>query len=158
MNILLALPIPLLFVLTMSAALMVGTGKKEYSKNYSNTQSGFFCFNAMYGLVCGLTLWVLSGFSIQASLFTFLLGILFGLLTMAATMFNLRALTLGPWAYTTVICSLSTIIPTLSGAFFWNENIGMFQFIGIALMLASIILSIKRENDDKQDWSIQHYK
>ena len=150
MNRLLALPIPMLFVVTMSACLLVGVGKKEYSKNYSNTRIGFFCFNAMYGFICGLMLWALSGFSLQASTFTILLGVIFGLVTMGATLFNLRALTLGSWAYTTVISSLSTIIPALSGMIFWNEKIGVFQCIGIILMVISIIFSVKRDKDEKK--------
>lgn len=147
------MPIPLLFVVTMSACLAVGVGKKEVSKNYSDTQGGFFCFNALYGLVCAFTLWTLAGFSVQASCFTLLLGAVFGVVTLCSTLFNLRALTLGSWAYTTVIGSVSTLIPTLSGAIFWDERIGGFQIVGIVLMAVSIALSVKRdENDKKGGW------
>ncbi len=151
MKLLFSLPIPVLFATTMIACLLVNVGKKEYSKNYSNTQVGFFCFNAVYGLVCAICIWALSGFFVQASGYTIILGIVFGLVTMGAMMFCLYALTLGSWAYTTVICSLSTIIPMLSGVMFWNERIARVQIIGMILMLASIVLSVKQDKRESED-------
>ena len=150
MEALLALPVPVLFVVTTVACLIAGVTKKEYSERYSNTQSGFFLFNAGYGAVCALALFALSGFTLSASAFTIWAGAVFGVVTMTSTLCYLRALTLGPWGYTTVIYSLSTIIPAFSGALFWNEKLSVLQWIGIVLMCVSIILSVERKNDGKK--------
>ena len=150
MEALLALPVPVLFVVTTVACLIAGVTKKEYSERYSNTQSGFFLFNAGYGAVCAFALFALSGFTLSASPFTVWTGAVFGVVTMASTLFYLRALTLGSWGYTTVIYSLSTIIPAFSGTLFWSEQLSLLQWIGIALMCVSIVFSVEKKDGEKK--------
>ena len=57
-------------------------------------------------------------------------------------MYYLKAFDIGPFSYTMVIASLSTIIPALSGFFFFNETISVVQIIGMILMVICFIFSV----------------
>ena len=83
------------------------------------------------------------------SLFTVGLALLFGIITLLQQITNMKALESGPFSYTTVIISLSTLIPTLSGYFFWNEKIAVVQIIGIVLLLVCFVLSVNNKSDNK---------
>ena len=76
-------------------------------------------------------------------------GIIFGLTVVAQLWLNLKALAIGPFSYTSVLISLSTVIPTLSGIF-WDEKITYMQMIGIVLMVICILLSADKDNSQKK--------
>ena len=56
----------------------------------------------------------------------------------------------GPWAYTSVIISLSAMIPALSGTLFWNERIVWPQIVGMVLMVGCLVLSVDNKPDQKK--------
>ena len=82
---LLSLPVPLLFVVTMTCRLFVETSNRNYSKKYSDNQLGFLFFNGVSGVVCALVLFIAS-FSLDVSLFTICTGLAYGVITMMSTM------------------------------------------------------------------------
>ncbi len=53
----------------------------------------------------------------------------------------------GSFSYTTVISSLSTVIPAFSGAIIWSEKLLPQQYVGVLLMVACFILSVKKEEE-----------
>ena len=53
-------------------------------------------------------------------------------------------------SYTAVIISFSTLISALSGVAFFGESLGWVQGVGIAMMLGSFVLAIKKEKDEKK--------
>lgn len=69
------------------------------------------------------------------SLFTVLLGIVFGVVTALRNVYNMQALSTGPMNITLMITTSSTIIPTLSGAFFAQGLVG-----GIATLITICIM------------------
>lgn len=150
MEFLLSLPVPLLFVITMAACFASSVCKRNYSKSFSDTQSGLFFYNGVSGFICAAVLLALSGFACTMSWYTALMGALFGVLTMTSAITNLKATAIGPWAYTTVIVSLATIIPTFSGVLFWNEKLNALQIVGIVLMVVCVLLSVQNNESDKK--------
>ncbi len=146
---LLSLPVPLLFVVTMTCRLFVETSNRNYSKKYSDNQLGFLFFNGVSGAVCALVLFIAS-FSLNVSLFTICTGLAYGVITMMSTMTRLHALSIGPWAYTSVIIALSTLIPTFSGVLFWDEKLTLLQIIGIVLIVVCVVMSVQKKQDDKK--------
>ena len=133
-----------LLILSMSAALAGSIVRKIYTDKTAGSIRWIYLFNIVCSLLpCGILL-VWDGLG-NVSLFTVLLGSLFGLVTVAQTVFNLKALETGPMSYTTVICSFSTIISALSGAVFFGESLGATHIIGMVLMAASFLLAVNRQ-------------
>ena len=144
------IPVLVLFIITLLANPVAGITRTYFSKNVSQTVAGYHLFNAVSSLVCGVTLLLLSGGDLQMSVYTLLMAVLFGLITAAQQLITSAALSVGPWSYTTVIISMSTVITALSGALFFNESIRVTQIFGIVLMLGCLILSVKKEEGEQK--------
>ena len=134
-------PVALLLSISLAAALGRNIIVRNYSRRDGLTNADVHFFNAVSALLSALVLLIWGGFG-TISLFTLLCGIAFGLTVGFQNLFFVRALALGPWSYTTVIVSLSSLITTLSGAVFWHESITVVQWIGIACMVGCSVLSV----------------
>ena len=136
----------------LTVSLVAALGGSIFKKLYTNRDSrlsGSFAYTAVGCLVAAAVLFAWGGFG-KASLFTVLLGVLFGAVTALQGVTNMAALQVGPLSYTTVIISFSTLISALSGVLFFGESIGLWQIIGMALMLASFALANGGENGGKR--------
>ncbi|MBR6776353.1 MAG: EamA family transporter, partial [Clostridia bacterium] len=136
----------------LTVSLVAALGGSIFKKLYTNRDSrlsGSFAYTAVGCLVAAADLFAWGGFG-KASLFTLLLGVLFGAVTALQGVTNMAALQVGPLSYTTVIISFSTLISALSGVLFFGESIGLWQIIGMALMLASFALANGGENGGKR--------
>lgn len=140
--------IPVSLCITMSAYLFGAIFKKYYSREFSQKSSRHI-YNAITSFIVVITLLLWGGIG-KPSLFTILLGVLFGVITAIYQIVNLKALEMGPVSYTTVIISLSTILPALSGAIFWHEKLGVSQIVGMVLLVACLFLSINFKDKDKK--------
>ena len=144
------IPVFLLFIVTLICGIANSNYKAYYIKKTMKNESELYSFNAGAGLVCTVVLFFLSGCSLETSLYSVLLGIIFGFTTMMSAIFSAKAIKIGPFGYTTVIISLATALTALSGAFFWNETLSIFKIIGIILMIGSFFFAIDTENHDEK--------
>ncbi len=127
--------------ISMASNLFSGIIKKGINNKYENSFFSYQFFNCVVSLFSAVFLVVMSE-NLSASFFTVALAIVFGAVTLIQQISNLMALENGPFSYTSVIISLSTLIPALSGAIFWNEKISFLQCIGILFLVLSLILSV----------------
>ena len=141
--------IPLTLLLSLAATLGGGVAKKYYTEKVSTGLSTGFVFNAVSCLGATLVLLCWGGFG-ASSVFTTGLGILFGAVTAFQGIAHIAALQVGPMSYTAVIISFSTLISALSGVAFFGESLGWIQGVGIAMMLGSFVLAIKKEKEEKK--------
>ena len=151
------IPVLVLFIITLLANPVAGITRTYFSKNVSQTVAGYHLFNAVSSLVCGVTLMLLSGGDFRMSGYTLLMAVLFGLITAAQQVITSAALSVGPWSYTSVIVSMSTVITALSGALFFNESIRVTQIIGIVMMLGCLIFSVKKEEGDQKKKTLRWF-
>ena len=119
------------------------------TKTYENSAAARHIFNMITSLVAAITIFAMAG-SLKASFFTVILAVVFGLTTAIQRVTHLQALEMGPFSYTSVIVSLSMLIPTLSGAVIWGEHIYTIQIVGIVLMVGCLILSVDFNNDNEE--------
>ena len=136
----------------LTVSLVAALGGSIFKKLYTNRDSrlsGSFAYTAVGCLVAAAVLFAWGGFG-KASLFTVLLGVLFGAVTALQGVTNMAALQVGPLSYTTVIISFSTLISALSGVLFFGESIGLWQIIGMVLMLASFAFANGGETGEKR--------
>lgn len=138
--------IPISLTVSMLACLLGGIIRKYYTERYGGAGSARHVFNAVTSVAAAAVLFLWGGIS-SASPFTLILGAAFGVVTAVQTITTLAAMERGPWAYTTVITSLSMLIPTLSGALIWHESIGPLKIVGIVFMVACLVLSVDGGKD-----------
>lgn len=139
----------LLLAVSMLACLLCGIITKLFTQRYGDRSVVQHFHNALVSLISGIALLALGGLP-DASVFTIVLGLVFGLITALQKITTLQALSCGPYAYTTVISCLSTLIPALSGAIFWQEHIAPVQYVGIVLMLGCFVLSVNVSGEQKK--------
>lgn len=137
----------LLFV-SMIANLTSVVLRKLFCNRFEDKNEMFYFFNMTVSLFTAICILIMSG-GIEISAFTFKMGILFGVITALQQFFNLKALNEGPYAYTGVIASLSSIIPAFSGYLIWNEEITKYQIFGIVLMVLCFICSADFKKEEK---------
>ena len=148
----------LLLTVSMFACLASGISRNYYCKLLAVNARSYYLLNGSCGAVCAVLLWAMGGFGLPAvSPFTLWLGVVFGLVTMTQGISNAAALRAGPWAYTSVITSLATIIPALSGVLFWNESIGVLQVLGMLLMIGCFVLSVDAKAGSAQRKASLHW-
>ena len=139
----------LLLLISMFCALFANIIKKHSTARFEAKSSLRFFFNAVISLSCVVVFFIISGVP-EISAFTLLLGMLFGLITAIQFFFSLLSYQSGPFSYTSVIISLSTIISALSGYFIWGEKIAPIQIVGMALMLTCFVLSVDFSKSNKK--------
>lgn len=141
--------ITLTLIISMSAFLLGGIIRKYYMGKGSGSTSAVFIFNAVGSVVSALVLFFWGGFS-SVSLFTLIMGVLFGIVVAVQAITNLKALELGPMSYTQTIISCSTLISALSGAMFFGEKLAWAHIVGMALMLISFALAVDSKGEKKK--------
>lgn len=133
-------------IVSMAANWTGGVAKKYFTNRFGGPAVTRHIYNAVGSLVCAAVFLLWGGFG-TASTFTLLLGVVFGIVTAVGSIASLKAIEIGPWAYTTVITSLSMLIPTLSGVLLWHEPIRVLQIFGMVLMVVCLILSVDTDAD-----------
>ena len=136
-------------IISMAANWLGGVVRKYFTNRFSGKAATRHIYNAVVSFVSAVVLFLWGGFG-TASLFTILLGTVFGIVTALQQIANLKAIETGPWAYTTVITALSMLIPTLSGVLIWHEQIRALQIIGILFMVVCLILSVDAGGDTEK--------
>lgn len=142
------IPVGVLLPVSMSACLGGGILGNYYSKKATGKRAAYLK-TAVCSVVSAIFLFIASGFDISFSWYSFVLAVAFGLIVMLSSVFNVLALNIGPWAYTSMLVSMSTIITALSGYIIWGEALGVFKIIGLLFMVGCLILSVEKKEEDE---------
>lgn len=143
-------PALLLLLISVFVCLISGTIGNLYSKKYISGIKDRFLYGMITQSFAAIVLFVFSGFTLKCSTYTIVLAICFGAITVIQSLSNLSALAIGPWSYTTVIGSVSTVITALSGYLFWKEELTITKVIGVALMVLCLSLAVSNDNNKKK--------
>lgn len=144
-----------MFIITLACGVLSGNYNAYYVKKTVKNTRELYALEAGCDFICAVALFLLGGCSFRGSLYSVLLGILFGVFTMSNAILNAKAIKIGPYGYTKVIVSLSTAITALSGAIFWKESLSIFKILGILLMLVCFFFAIDTENDTEKKANIK---
>lgn len=140
--------IPVALCITMLAYLYGTIFRKPYSKQFPNKMARHG-YNTISSFVATIVLLFWGGIG-NPSGFTILLAVVFGLITALCQVATLKALEFGAVSYTTVMISLSTLIPALSGVLIWREELGGAQIVGMALLVVCLFLSVDFRDKNKK--------
>lgn len=137
-------------------AIILGSGRSVFSKRMtSGTDSKkLFYFNQFLLFLSGTVsvfLCNIKAFA-TATAKTFIYGAIFGIVTIIAQWCYTVALNKGPTSICAMIYSFGFILPTVSGALFWNEPFGITTFIGLFIAVSAIIVSsFTNKTDSKKE-------
>ena len=136
-------------IVSMTACLMAYIFKKVYSNRSNGGMTGVYVYSSLGCIVSAIVLLLWGGFD-GMSVFTCILGLLFGLAISLQEIFMIKALRTGPMSYTMVIVSCSTVFIALSGFFFFGERIGVLQLVGILFMIGSFVFATEKKEGEKK--------
>lgn len=139
----------LVFSILMNV-LTCGIMRADYCKKHIRNNAELYLFNAVSSVLSAIVLAIVAAVmdSLTApSMFTVLMGVIFGLATALCAIFGMLSLECGPLSYSNIIASCSMIIPALSGMALYGESISAAQYVGAALMLVSFFCAVDKKND-----------
>lgn len=111
----------------------------RYAKADKPDTAGIFTFNAIsYGTAAVVTFFF--GIGKNLSLTTLICAAAYALAVFSLQALSVAAMTIGPMSLTSLFVLYGMIIPSLAGPIFWKEPFGIFQVVGMLVMLASIWL------------------
>lgn len=116
-------------------------------KTILNTTKHINLFNVVNYSVCVLLFGLLL-LKENISVFTFLLGLLFGVVTALSNLFKMLSLSNGPMNLTLLVTTSSMIIPTMSGVFF-GEKFSLAKLCAVFVLIGFIYLSVSKSDDTK---------
>ena len=111
-------------------------------KKELKTGESVYLFNSIVFTVCA----VLFGIGLiggHISLFTIMLGVLFGVITALSNLYKMLSLGAGPMHITILITTSSMIIPTMSGVFF-GESFSLPKLICVFVLIFFIYSSLEK--------------
>ncbi len=121
--------------------------------SFSFKKREFFGIQALIFGIGSIALLIVNFFSFNGlSAYTFFLALIYGVLLVCAQWFYTIALANGKIALCATIYSFGFLIPTLSGAIFWDERITAFGALGILVAVPVLIISgiSKKTKDDNK--------
>lgn len=120
-----------------------------FSKDKKGNPADLHLMNFATMLIAGIGLLPFADFTVMPSMFTLLLGVLFGILTISGAFCSMKALSLGPVSYTQLIGCSSMIVPAFSGAIFWQEDLSVGHIIAVVLLLGCFFFSSASNTNDR---------
>ena len=138
----------LIFSVIMSL-LSCGILRNEFCKKELAGNSDLYIFNTVNSLLSAITLVIVaavSGSLCIPSMYTLLMGVIFGMATALCAILSMIALESGPLSYTNVIVSCAMVIPALSGLVLYGEAVSAWQYVGIVLMIVSFACAVDSDN------------
>ncbi len=135
----------LLVALTLLSSVTQNCLFNRASKKDLETNNHIYYFNVIISLVC-IVLFGVMLIGGTLSLFTVLLGVIFGVMTALRMVYNMQALATGPMNLTLMMATASTIIPTLSGIFF-GEKFSFAKLILVFVLIGFIYISLEKDKN-----------
>ena len=136
-----------LLLTSISSIILQNCLHNYVTKQKLRSGSAILSFNGLIYLVCVLIFGILL-LRASLSLYTAVLGVLFGIVTSLANTYKLLALTKGPMHLTLLFTTSSMIIPAMSGVFF-GEGFSIAKLLIVLLLLLFLYLSFERKPSAK---------
>ena len=92
------------------------------------------------------------GTAFKVSLFSFVMAVVFAVVTVGAQYLSLLAMSLGSMSYSVLFTYLSMLIPTLFGIIAYKAPFGWLQVVGVILMLITFVLSLDLNSDKSMNF------
>lgn len=145
----------LLLVISIASIVLQNCLLNHVSKKSLHGRADTYFYNALMSAVC-LLLFGAMAIGRSISLYTVLLGIAFGMMTVLASYTKMIALARGPMHITTLIITSSMLIPTLAGVVLFGEPFSPGKLIAAIALIVFIYLSAGKSGDThvSRSWAV----
>ena len=142
----------ILYYLMLLGSILFATGNNVcYHQLANEGKYSRFLFTALSSAVWVVGLIPFINLS-QINSLEIIFGVIYGVVQAMFLFFKMRAMSTGPISITSVVCNCSMLVTTLFGIIAYNERSSMLQFIGLAAILASVILCADPKSDMKKQY------
>ncbi len=118
--------------------------QKKYQRSESATLAAGLKFNAVSGLLKAIIFFVLSGFTLEFSVFSITLALLMAVANIAYVLIGFQILKHASMAlYSLFLMCGGMLLPYFYGVLFLNEEVNAFRMVGVLIILIAILLSNK---------------
>ena len=136
----------LIFIIVLSMSVQ-GIAQKQY--NIKTSDKGAFLFSGISMLAAAVFFLITSGGKLSFKMEVLPYCLAFALFFGMAILFTFFAVREGSLSFTSLATSYSLIIPTLSGLVLYHETVSVFFYVGLAVLLVSLVL-INEYKDGKR--------
>ncbi len=150
-------PIWLLLAISVITNSLNGIVKASFSKRIEMTDRINWKFNFWQNIITlflTVIIYFASGSDFSFSVYSAFFGMVMGITTVTTAFYGLKALSVGPISYTSILISLSAIIPAFAGAIAFGEKITYIQLIGIVFMILCAIFSQNKDSKESNAVSL----
>ncbi|MBR5307849.1 MAG: EamA family transporter [Clostridia bacterium] len=134
----------LLLVTSITSMVLNNSLMSRVSKTMLSGRTDVYRYNALSYIIC-IALFGAMTLGGSISLYTVILGVLFGTVTLLSNFYRTLALAKGPTHITILITTSSMIIPTLSGVVMGLEEFRPLKLVAMAVLIFFIYLSAKKD-------------
>lgn len=137
----------LLFSISLAGNVIGNCLTNSFSKKIEGSKEKANTFSAIEFFVCVIAYFIIL-LNQSVSLYTVVLGLLYGLATAFSKYYLIRALSIGPMHLTLLITTSSMLIPTLSGIFF-GEKFKVLKLLVALCLIFFVYLSFNKTKSEK---------
>ena len=127
-------------------------GRNMFNKRISGNpfpSKAFFCAQAILFLAADIFILLFAKLETPHK-FTVIYAVIYAFCLIGAQWFYTMALQKGTTSVCAAVYSLNFIFPTLSGALFWKETLGLTKIIGILLVIPALYFSSLQDGPRKR--------
>lgn len=142
------------FLITLSAVCVAAqfTFNKLYQKNIVKSTGELLLFPLITGVIATLLFLCLNGFSVAYSSFSVILAAAEALILFSSMLCGIFVVKWGRVSVYTVFMMLGGMfLPYLYGVIFLNESIGVFEIVGMIVLIAGLFLSVIPDKNEKTE-------
>ena len=139
--------VALFSILSITSMVVQNSIYNSVSKKTLTTNGRLNKYNMLAFLVC-IVLFGMFMFGESISLYTVLLGLVFGIATALSNLYRMMALSSGPMHITLLVTTSSMIIPTMSGVFF-GEKFSLAKLVLVFVLIGFIYMSMNSKGGEK---------
>lgn len=139
--------VALFSVLSITSMVVQNSIYNRVSKKTLTTDGRLYKYNMLSYCVC-IVLFGIFMLRENISLYTVLLGLVFGVATALSNLYRMMALSTGPMHITLLVTTSSMIIPTMSGVFF-GEEFSLAKLVLVLVLIGFIYMSMNGKGGEK---------
>lgn len=143
----------LYYFLLVLSSLLFGSqfmAVKAYEKTNGKSVHASAAFSALYGLFAFFLFFAVNGFKLSYSHFSLILATLLAVVGVSCNIVGLKTLSMGDIAVYSLFMMLGgMMVPFVYGVIFLHEKIGVWNIIGLVLLVAALFLPVFERKKQK---------
>ncbi len=140
----------ILLLISLAAITVKASVVNNFGKRQMNGMRDMYMFNAMFAFAAILFMLAVGGGIKEFSVYTLILGIIYGVITMLVEICSLKAMQYGPMSFAVFLSSCGMLLPIAFGVLILKEEATLLKYISLIILLVAVFLVINPKRDEKK--------